>query len=114
VRTSREYIPLVPNYELPCLERITAANPEHPGYQHCLMLRDNFTCSSPLGDHVSLVTDVLCSSNTMTLQVSRPNGAFPAHVIKRIVKQTLLGLDYLHRECGVIHTGGSPPPNVAT
>jgi serine/threonine-protein kinase SRPK3 len=95
------------------LERITAANPEHLGYQHCLTLRDNFICSSTMGDHVSLVTDV-CDSDASQLQLSQLNGAFPVHAIKRIIKQTLLGLDYLHRECGVIHTGKSQPPNVTT
>ena len=66
-----------------------------------------------MGDHVSLVTDVY-GSDTSQLQLSQPNGAFPVHVIKRIIKQTLLGLDYLHQECGVIHTGKSQPPNVTT
>ena len=64
-----------------------------------------------MGDHVSLVTDV-CGSDTLQLQESQPNGALPVHVIKRIIKHTLLGLDYLHRECGVIHTGKSQTPNV--
>jgi serine/threonine-protein kinase SRPK3 len=99
----------MPNYKLPCLERITAANPEHLGYQHCLTLHNNFICSSTIGDHVSLVTDV-CSSDTSQLQLSQPNGTFPMHVIKCIIKQTLLGLNYLHWECGMIHTGKSQPP----
>ncbi|KAJ7027516.1 hypothetical protein C8F04DRAFT_913814, partial [Mycena alexandri] len=34
---------------------------------------------------------------------------FSAPTAKRIVKQVLLALDCLHRECGCIHTGNSPP-----
>jgi len=29
----------------------------------------------------------------------------PMHLVKQIAKQILLGLDYMHRCCGVIHTG---------
>ena len=27
------------------------------------------------------------------------------HLVKQIAKQILMGLDYMHRCCGVIHTG---------
>jgi len=48
------------------------------------------------------VTDVLASS----LATLRPSGQnrFTVPVAKRIIKQVLLALDYLHRECGYIHT----------
>ena len=39
----------------------------------------------------------------------RPPGQnrFTVPTAKRIIKQVLFALDYLHRECGYIHTGGS-------
>ena len=30
------------------------------------------------------------------------------HLVKQIAKQILMGLDYMHRCCGVIHTGQWP------
>ncbi|CAE6420269.1 unnamed protein product [Rhizoctonia solani] len=32
----------------------------------------------------------------------------PVHLVKQIAKQILLGLDYMHRQCGVIHTDLKP------
>lgn len=32
----------------------------------------------------------------------------PSPVVKQIASQVLLGLDYLHRECGIIHTDLKP------
>jgi len=88
------------------MQRVTAANPDHPGYQHCLTLRDAFISYSYHGPHMSLATDVL-GSDTLTLRRVQPRRVFSVHVTKRIIKQTLLALDYLHRECGLVHTGTS-------
>jgi serine/threonine-protein kinase SRPK3 len=29
----------------------------------------------------------------------------PVHLVKQVARQILLGLDYLHRSCKVVHTG---------
>ena len=31
-------------------------------------------------------------------------GALPTSLVKRVIRQTLLALEYLHDECGVVHT----------
>ena len=41
------------------------------------------------------------------LQQEREHGAerLPIPVVKQVARQLMLGLDYLHTDCGVIHTG---------
>lgn len=95
-------------HEVDHLRTIAKANPAHPGYKHCLRLYDLFLAVSDHGPHVSLVTNVL-GGTIVSLSRQQANGhrTFPVAVTKRIVKQTLLALDYLHRECCLVHTGNS-------
>ena len=92
--------------EADALRTIKKANPDHPGYKHCLRLYDAIMDVSYHGPHICLVTDVL-GANIGSLRKRLPNGQciFPIAVAKRIIKQTLLALDYLHRECGLVHAG---------
>lgn len=90
--------------EADCWKAVTLSNPDHPGYKHCLRLRDMFPASSQHGPHICFVTDVLGTDLTV-LRRSQPDGVFTVLVVKRIVKQMLLALDYLHRSCCLIHTG---------
>jgi serine/threonine-protein kinase SRPK3 len=92
------------SHEYDVFRRIESANRSHPGFPHCLALRHCFTAYSSVGGHICFVTDVL-GSNLQSLRVAQPNQTFSLNVAKRIVKQILLGLDYLHRECGYVHTG---------
>jgi serine/threonine-protein kinase SRPK3 len=92
--------------EVNCLKTIKSANPNHPGYKHCLHLYD-VTCEiSYHGPHICFVTNVL-GANITSLHSLQPNGhsVLPVAVAKCIIKQTLLALDYLHRECNFVHTG---------
>ncbi|KIM44308.1 hypothetical protein M413DRAFT_433710 [Hebeloma cylindrosporum] len=94
-------------WALSSARRVTDANPNHPGYQHCQTLRDAFICNSYHGPHMSLAFDVL-GSNLLSLQRAQPTGVFSLHSTKRIIKQVLLALDYLHRDCGLVHTDVKP------
>lgn len=85
------------------LRTVKSTNPNHPGYKHCLHLYDATYDNSYHGPHICLVTDVL-GANISSLRRLQPNGAFPVAVTKRIIKQTLLAFDYLHRECDLMHT----------
>jgi serine/threonine-protein kinase SRPK3 len=61
---------------------------------------------SPAGGHLCFATDVL-GPDMRTLRSTQPNQIFPVSIAKRIIKQILHSVDYLHRECGYIHTGNS-------
>ncbi|KAG1744912.1 uncharacterized protein EDB91DRAFT_1345806 [Suillus paluster] len=77
------------------LRTIKTVNPDHPGYQH---LYDAVAERSHHGPHICIITNVP-GANMISLRRLKPNGrgAFPFPIAKRIVKQTLLALDYLHR-----------------
>ena len=92
--------------EYDVFRRIESANPRHPGFAHCLTIHHCFTLYSSVGGHICFATDVL-GPNMMTLRSAQPNQTFPVSVVKRIIKQILLSVDYLHRECGYVHTGNS-------
>ncbi len=53
-----------------------------------------------------MVFEVL-GENLLGLIKRHQNKGVPMHLVKQIAKQILLGLDYMHRCCGVIHTGVS-------
>ncbi|KAG8956454.1 hypothetical protein FRC03_010832 [Tulasnella sp. 419] len=89
--------------ELAISERIEKANPEHPGYHHCAHFIHHFTTSSKAGNHICFVGDVL-GSTVSALRRTLPNRVLPPSMAKRILKEVLLALNYLHSECGIIHT----------
>ncbi|KAG1790374.1 kinase-like domain-containing protein [Suillus variegatus] len=95
--------------EVDSLRTVKTANPAHPGYRHCLHLYDTIGERSSHGPHICIVTNVL-GANVTSLRTLQPNlcGAFPLAIAKCVVKQTLLALDYLHRECGLVHTDVKP------
>lgn len=51
-----------------------------------------------------MVFEVL-GENLLGLIRRHQNKGVPMHLVKQIAKQILLGLDYMHRYCGMIHTG---------
>lgn len=92
-----------PEYKV--YRKIEHTNPNNPGFNHCLTIRHCFITKSAAGGHICFVADALSSS----LATLRPPGQnrFTVPTAKRIIRQVLLALDYLHRECGYIHTGAS-------
>jgi serine/threonine-protein kinase SRPK3 len=88
------------------LRDMKKAKSDHPGYKHTLQLYSTSVEKSFHGSHISLMTNVL-GGTVQTLRRLQPNGnlGIPVRAAKRIVKQTLLALDFLHRECKYVHTG---------
>lgn len=93
--------------EIELLKKIVSANENHPGRQHVVSLLDHFQHEGPNGSHVCMVFEVL-GENLLGLIKKYHHRGTPVHLVKQITKQILLGLDYLHRECGIIHTDIKP------
>jgi len=77
---------------------------DHPGRSHVISLLDHFEHKGPNDTHVCMVFEVF-GENLLGLIKHRQSNGVPMHVVRQIAKQVLLGLDYVHRCCGVIHTG---------
>ncbi|KAF7967159.1 hypothetical protein HWV62_35670 [Athelia sp. TMB] len=86
-----------------------AAHPHHthPGRSHVIAFLDHFRHAGPNGVHVCMVFEVL-GENLLGLIKRHQNRGVPLPLVKQIAKQVLLGLDYMHRCCGVIHTDLKP------
>ncbi|TQV90578.1 Serine/threonine-protein kinase [Cordyceps javanica] len=93
-------------FERAILSRIleVSRNSSHEGRKFLLKLIEQFNHRGPNGDHVCLVSDVL--GHHLGFQAAKYKyGRLPVRAVKEIVRQLLTGLDFLHTECGVIHTG---------
>ncbi|KAK6357882.1 serine/threonine protein kinase, CMGC group [Orbilia blumenaviensis] len=93
--------------EIKLLQKIVTAKPDHPGRQFVVSLLDSFEHKGPNGTHVCMVFEVL-GENLLGLIKKWNHRGIPMQLVKQITKQVLLGLDYLHRECGIIHTDLKP------
>ncbi|KAL4807995.1 protein kinase [Aspergillus unguis] len=79
----------------------------HEGRNYVSGLLDHFKHTGPNGDHVCFVFDVL--GHHLDFQSAKyEGGKLPVMAVKVITRQLLLGLDFLHRECGIIHTDLKP------
>ncbi|WPH02008.1 Hypothetical protein R9X50_00486200 [Acrodontium crateriforme] len=93
--------------EIKLLNKVVEANKDHPGRAHVVSLLDSFNHKGPHGMHVCMVFEVL-GENLLGLIKRWNHRGIPMPLVKQITKQVLLGLDYLHRECGIIHTDLKP------
>ncbi|OAD76332.1 hypothetical protein PHYBLDRAFT_11687, partial [Phycomyces blakesleeanus NRRL 1555(-)] len=93
--------------EIKILERVKAADLDAPGREYIAQLLDHFWLVGPNGKHMCMAFEVLGQSLLSVIKRYRYKG-IPAHIVRRIAKQVLQGLDYLHRECGIIHTDLKP------
>jgi serine/threonine-protein kinase SRPK3 len=93
--------------EIKLLNKVVQANPNHPGRKYVVSLLDSFEHKGPNGVHVCMVFEVL-GENLLGLIKKWNHRGIPMPLVQQITKQVLLGLDYLHRECGIIHTDLKP------
>lgn len=75
--------------------------------RHVVQMLDHFEHAGPNGNHVCMVFEVLGDNLLRLIKHYRYRGA-PMPVVKKVAHDVLVGLDYLHRECNVIHTDLKP------
>lgn len=93
--------------EVVLLRCIRDAAPDDPYYNRVVQLLDDFTIVGPNGRHVCLVFEVL-GCNLLKLIIKSNYYGIPIKNVKRIMRQVLEGLDYLHTKCNIIHTDIKP------
>ena len=76
----------------------------HPGIAHISRFLGSFVAQIGHGDHICFIFEVL-GPNTLALWTASDKPGLNLLVVKAIVKQSLLALDYLHASCGIIHCG---------
>lgn len=74
---------------------------------------DQFKHDGPNGQYIYFIFDVL--GYHLDFQTAKyENGRLPIKAVRIIARQLLLGLDFVYRECGIIHIGTTiryePPP----
>jgi len=93
--------------EIKLLSQVAAANPAHIGKQYIVSFLDSFTHSGPQDSHICIVFEPLGENLLALIERNKKKGV-PPPVVKVIAKQVLLGLQYLHDECDLVHTDIKP------
>ena len=77
--------------------------------EHCynVMLLNSFMYYGPNGKHFVMVFEIL-GANLLEIMKRYDYKGIPIPLVRRITKQVLMGLDYLHRICKLIHTDLKP------
>ena len=76
-------------------------------HTHNLQMYDQFFHHAAHGRHSVMAFEVL-GRNLLTLIKRFKYEGIPMPIVREITKQTLMGLDYLHRICNIIHTDLKP------
>ena len=90
--------------ELSIIQKITNKNSKYMGYPYVQHLLDSFTLKGPHGNHVCLVLKPL-KEPLWILKSHFVDEVFMFDAFRLFVEVMLHSLDYLHRECQIIHTG---------
>lgn len=83
------------------------AHGDHSNSKCIVRLVDHFKHVGPNGQHLCMVIEFLGDSLLRLIRYNRYKG-LPLNKVREICKWILLGLDYLHRELGIIHTDLKP------
>ncbi|KZT65553.1 kinase-like protein [Daedalea quercina L-15889] len=93
--------------EIKLLSQVRDETPDHPGRDFVVSFLDSFQQPGPEGVHVCIVFEPLGENLLALIERHKKTGVPPA-LVKVIAKQILLGLEYLHDECDLVHTDIKP------
>ncbi|KAI9705040.1 MAG: hypothetical protein M1836_006823 [Candelina mexicana] len=99
-------------HELNIARHIAQADISHVGSRHVRTILDDFEVKGPFGTHVCLVYEPM-REPLLLYQHRLLNGRVPLPLLKAHMVELLYGLDYLHSECHVVHTGKLPLPSIS-
>lgn len=90
--------------ELPIYEEIKNLQTIHEGRKYVRKMYDSFELQGPYGTHICLAHQPLGIS-LGELKGLTPDGLFSPELIRQTLRCILTGLQFLHKEVRVIHTG---------
>lgn len=93
--------------EIKLLRKVTAANLQHPGRDFVVSFLDSFQHEGPEESHICMIFEPLGENLLALIERNKAKGV-PHGLVKTLAKQMLLGLQYLHEECDLVHTDIKP------
>lgn len=93
--------------EISILKAVRDSDPADPKRNKTVQLLNDFKISGVNGTHICMVFEVL-GHNLLKLILKSNYHGIPLQNVKRIIRQVLEGLDYLHTKCKIIHTDIKP------
>ncbi|XP_065347129.1 SRSF protein kinase 3-like [Cloeon dipterum] len=93
--------------EIKLLKCVREADPSDTKREKTVALLDDFKITGVNGTHVCMVFEVL-GVNLLKLIIRSNYQGIPLSNVRTIIRQVLLGLDYLHAKCKIIHTDIKP------
>lgn len=86
---------------------VRSADPDDTGCHKVVQLLDEFTVHGMNGQHVAMVFEVL-GCNLLKLIIRSNYRGLHLEQVRKICKQILEALRYMHEKCGIIHTDIKP------
>lgn len=94
--------------EIKLLEKVNSvAHEDQSSDPRVVLLVDHFRVEGPHGAHVAMVFELLGANLLRLIRITNHKG-LPLNLVRSIARQTLQGLDLLHRQAGIIHTDLKP------
>lgn len=93
--------------EIKILKAVRDSDPTDKNRNKTVQLLNDFRITGVNGTHVCMVFEVL-GHNLLKLILKSNYRGIPLNNVRKIIRQVLQGLDYLHRKCKIIHTDIKP------